>query len=80
MPLKDPDEGARQIVTNPADPTFSPFGWLDTNGQAGADSTITSGNNVNAYIDAVDTGLPSFQADGGPSLSFDSPLNFSQES
>ncbi|HEX4792574.1 MAG TPA: M36 family metallopeptidase [Humisphaera sp.] len=78
LPLKNPDDGSRQIVTNPADPTFSPFGWLDTNGQAGADSTTTSGNNVDAYIDAVNTNLPSFQPDGGPSLSFDSPLDLSQ--
>lgn len=45
---KAPDQGTISVVTNPADPVASPWGWHDTNGKAGAEYTITSGNNVNA--------------------------------
>lgn len=79
LPFRSPDDGPRTTVTDPADPTFSPYGWHDTNGKPGPALTLTSGNNVNAYIDAADTGLPSFQPDGGPSLSFDPPLDFSKD-
>ena len=36
---------------NPAHATASPFGWHDTNGAAGAEFTVTQGNNVHAYTD-----------------------------
>ena len=77
--LRGPNDGPRTLVSNPADPAFSPFGWHDTNGAGTADSTLTSGNNVNAFADLADTGLPAFQPDGGPSLTFDFPQNLSQD-
>ena len=61
MPLESPLDGPREIVENPADATASPFGWHDTNGEPGAEHTITKGNNVDAYADTVGarTGLAS---------------------
>ena len=47
----------RTLVFNPAT-SASPFGWNDTNGAAGAESTLTTGNNVNAYTDTNDDNLP----------------------
>ena len=35
FPKQDPNDGARTLVTNPADALASPFGWHDTNGAAG---------------------------------------------
>ena len=37
---------SRIVMSNPADPIASPFGWHDTNGVAGAEFTDTRGNNV----------------------------------
>ena len=69
-----PNSGVRQLVESPADPTYSPFGWHDTNGEEGPEFTITRGNNVHAYLDTEDNdeetrGLA--RADGGDSLVFD---------
>ncbi len=49
----------------------SPFGWHDVDGQAGAEFTITRGNNVYAF-DAGDN--PGFSPDGGSGLVFDFPI------
>ncbi|MGD9795362.1 MAG: M36 family metallopeptidase, partial [Acidimicrobiia bacterium] len=79
-PIESPSVGGRSIVTNPADPTASPFGWHDTNGVAGAESTLTEGNNASAYTDVDNNNIidPASQPDGGPSLDFDRPLDLAQ--
>ena len=66
-PTEAPTFGARSVVTNPANATASPFGWHDTNGAAGAESTVTTGNNVSAYTDTNNDNLPDAgsQPDGG---------------
>ena len=46
---KDPDKTPQTLVSNPADPTASPNGWLDGLNQYVDQIT---GNNVHAYIDA----------------------------
>ncbi|HQR06976.1 MAG TPA: M36 family metallopeptidase [Gemmatales bacterium] len=48
VPAKSPNQGSFAVVTNPADPVASPWGWHDTNGKPGAEYHITSGNNVAA--------------------------------
>ena len=70
---------ARTIVTNPAT-SASPFGWNDTNGAAGAESTLTIGNNVRAYtdVDANNTPDTGSSPDGGASLNFNFPLDLTQ--
>ena len=45
-PLESPGHGNRTIVSDDFNPEASPFGWHDTNGQPGAEHTITRGNNV----------------------------------
>lgn len=77
IPKESPNDGARTVAVNPADPVASPFGWHDTNGAAGAEFTITRGNNVHAYLDADNDGTPESgeSPDGGALLEFDFPLD-----
>ncbi len=53
-----PPSDGRVLVTNPANTVASPYGWHDTNGVAGAEFTIPRGNNVHAYEDSNNDGLP----------------------
>ena len=57
-PLESPNDGPRTLVTNPADPLFSPYGWHDTDGKPGPDTRTTSGNNANAYADTINDNSP----------------------
>jgi len=79
MPVESPSHGSRSIVTNPANTVASPYGWHDTNGNAGAEHTITRGNNVWAQSDANGNNGTGPAPDGGTSLDFDFPINFNQE-
>ncbi|CAN5365928.1 hypothetical protein BH09PLA1_BH09PLA1_05370 [soil metagenome] len=86
LPLASPSGGPRAIATNPWDLGPSPFGWQDTDADAGAESNTTQGNNVSAQEDrdANDTGgvRPTggtLNPDGSGTLTFDNPLNFSLE-
>jgi|GEM_PF-332912 len=74
-PVESPIHGSRTLVVNPADPVASPFGWHDTNGAAGAEFTITRGNNVHAQEDANGNNGTGFSPDGTASLDFDFALN-----
>ena len=88
MPLENPlDNGAEHVlVDNPASATASPFGWHDLDGEPGADTTTTRGNNTDTYADTVQVGFyvggvngapqhneadPLSQPDGGEGLDFD---------
>lgn len=80
LPLESPNDGDRSLVTNPSDPEFSPYGWHDTNGQAGPEFKSTHGNNVHAFADyvggaGVET-VATMSSDGN--LAFDHPLDMSQ--
>ncbi|UOQ72668.1 T9SS-dependent M36 family metallopeptidase [Hymenobacter cellulosilyticus] len=79
LTIESPIHGARQVVANPADATASPFGWHDDNGVAGAEYTITRGNNVHAYDDRfarnVYVANTSLSPDGGANLEFDFPYD-----
>ena len=79
MPFGSPLDGDRALVENAADPSASPFGWHDTDGVAGAEFTITRGNNTHAYEDRNDNNLadPGSSPDGGAGLLFDFPLDLS---
>jgi hypothetical protein len=72
-PLASPDEGPRSVEVNPADPTASPFGWHDTDGNAGPEFTDTRGNNVFAQEDTDADDAGGLRPDGTASLDF-SPL------
>lgn len=77
LPQESPDDGpVRTTVINPNDPTASPFGWHDTNGIAGAEFTITRGNNVSACVDADANNVcdAASQPDGTAALDFTGAL------
>ena len=88
LPIEAPTFGERTLVTDPADPIASPFGWHDTNGAAGPEFTNTQGNNVTAVNDQDSAGLNwlynggsyTFHgfAEGGSSLTFDFPIDFTR--
>ncbi|MDD5321663.1 MAG: M36 family metallopeptidase [Methylococcales bacterium] len=72
-----PPADGRTLVNNPATATASPFGWHDTNGSAGAEFTMTRGNNVHAYTDTDSNNAPDAGSspNGGTTLNFDFPIN-----
>ena len=72
IPMESPNDGGRVTVYNPADAVASPFGWHDTNGANGPESTLTTGNNVDAYADTLnrDEADPASRPDGGVGLDF----------
>ncbi len=80
-PKESPDDGPRTLETNPDDALASPFGWHDTNGVAGAESTRTIGNNVHAALDldANNVPDPASEPDGGAGLLFDFPLDLTTQ-
>lgn len=76
--VESPNHGTNTLVTDPADPTASPYGWHDTDGSAGAEYTITRGNNVHAYHDIFDNNSSNGdEPDGGSTLDFNFPYNLS---
>lgn len=86
LPVEAPTFGERELITSPADPDASPYGWHDTNGADGAEFNNTQGNNVTAVNDQSSAGLNwlynggsyDFQgfAEGGSGLTFDFPVDF----
>ncbi len=72
LPIESPAHGDQTLVVDPADPTASPFGWHDTNGQQGNEFTITRGNNVHAFSDMDGNDFTDGdEPDGGASIIFD---------
>ena len=75
-PVESPSHGNRTLVKSPWDPIASPFGWHDTDGVIGAESTTTFGNNVRAYKDANNNDEPDPELpEGGVQLRFDFPFH-----
>ena len=74
LPLESPAEGDQALVTEPQNLTASPYGWHDVNGAAGAEYTITRGNNVYAFQLEPDFTIGD-SPDGGAELSFNFPFN-----
>ena len=75
MPYSSPIDGADVIVSGEEDATASPLGWHDTDGNAGAEFTITRGNNVWAQEDIDGNNGIGAAPDGGATLNFDFPYN-----
>lgn len=78
-PIESPNHGTRSVIVNPANALASPFGWHDTNGAAGAEFTITRGNNVHAQEDQNGNNGTGASPNGGASLDFLFPINFTQQ-
>ena len=78
VPVESPNHGDRNLEIDPADPNTSPYGWHDTDGVAGAEHTITRGNNVWAFEDRAGVNQVGYSPDGGANLNFDYPLDFNQ--
>lgn len=79
LPKESPLDGPRTLEVDVADTTASPFGWHDTDGNAGAEFTDTRGNNVSAQEDADANNSGGRRPDGGPSLTFDFPLDLNTQ-
>ncbi|MEO8588977.1 MAG: M36 family metallopeptidase, partial [Flavobacteriales bacterium] len=79
VPVESPNHGDRSLVSDPADATASPFGWHDDDGVAGAEYTITRGNNAYASDDMDADNEAGYSPDGGPELEFDFALDLAQE-
>jgi uncharacterized repeat protein (TIGR01451 family) len=76
VPLESPAHGSRTIEVDPNDLTASPYGWHDTDGEIGAEFTITRGNNVHAYADLENDNYSlGDEPDGGAELHFDFPFD-----
>ena len=78
LPLESPDDGSRTLEVDPADSIASPFGWHDVDAAPGAEFTTSRGNNVLAGVKRNPSPVIRL-ADGGSSLSFDFPLDLSQD-
>lgn len=78
IPVESPNHGNRTVAIDPDDSLASPFGWHDVNGSAGAEYTITRGNNVYASDDKNNDNIPGSSPDGGLSLNFTSTFDKAQ--
>lgn len=79
-PAESPLVEGQQLITNPADPDASPFGWHDTNGIPGADSLTTSGNNARVFLDRnADFQPDSSETTGGSDLQFQYAFQLDKE-
>ena len=81
FPRESPSYGRRFANSEPVNLSASPFGWLDTNGVAGAESIRTRGNNTIAYRDTDANNRPDFDSyvNGGAQMLFFRPLDLTQE-
>ncbi len=81
QPIESPNHGSRTLVVNPADAVASAYGWHDTDGVAGAEYTVTRGNNVHAYADRNDDNAADAggSPDGGAGLVFDFAIDLGQQ-
>ncbi len=78
--VEAPNQGVQELLVEPSDPVASPFGWHDTDGRAGAEYTITRGNNGHAYHDKNGNNNSSDdEPDGGQNLIFNTPHNPSND-
>jgi hypothetical protein len=74
LSIESPLHGPRALLNAIELPLASPFGWHDINGAAGAEFTITRGNNVYAHEDSADVDQPGYSPNGGLDLVFDYPF------
>lgn len=78
LPLGGPNEGTVGLITEPANLDASPFGWHDTDGNVGAEYTITRGNNVLVREDQNGNDGAGYSPDGTSTLNFNFTLDLNQ--
>ncbi len=71
FPSRNPNDGSHTLVVDPADLGASPFGWHDLNGNPGAETQFTLGNNA-------DVARRGSRPSGGATRDFDFPVNLNQ--
>lgn len=76
LPAQTPDDGVIQLVSAPASPLASPYGWHDDDGKDGPEYTTTVGNNVIAQDDVDGNNGSGYSPDGGSSLNFNFSVDF----
>jgi len=76
-PIFSPLYGDRTIQSSPWDEALnaSPYGWHDDDGVAGAEYTVTRGNNVRAVEDGDANNNGGYSPDGGANLDFQFPFD-----
>jgi len=79
LPAESPNHGPEALVLDPANAIASPFGWHDTDGVPGAESTLTIGNNVLAQEDINGNNGSGASPDGGVDLHFDFPFDLTMQ-
>ncbi|MGY0390933.1 T9SS-dependent M36 family metallopeptidase [Bizionia sp. KMM 8389] len=79
IPTESPNHGPRTLLLNPSNVDASPYGWHDTNGEAGAEFILARGNNVWAMEDRDGNDGFGYSPNGTTSLNFDFPLDLNQE-
>ncbi len=79
LPNQSPADDNFSLIVDPsAQGVGSPFGWHDTDGDAGPEFTITRGNNVWAQEDENGNNGTGFSPEGGAELIFDFDFDFTQ--
>lgn len=82
LPGEHPEDTSQVLVVDPADPTASPNGWHDTDGDPEREFTDTRGRNVHAYDDIdADNNPDSTWVSGtedGDELEFNFPFDAGQ--
>ena len=74
--MPTPPADGRSLQINPQNAAASPFGWHDTDGVAGAEFTVTRGNNAHAYEDRDANNIPpATDVDCGGLLNCDFPID-----
>ena len=80
LPNQSPDDGDFSLIVDPsALGVGSPYGWHDTDGDAGPEFTITRGNNVWAQEDENGNNGTGFSPEGTAELIFDFEFDFTQD-
>lgn len=77
-PYESPNETTITTITNPADATYSPYGWHDTNGAAGNEFTVTKGNNVYVQDDKDANNSGGVSPDCGANIECVFPIDLTQ--
>ncbi len=76
LPAENPSGNERQLLSDPADMTASPFGWHDVDGVVGPEYLTTRGNNTFTFFDLDSDDMPDGdEPQVGETMTFDFPFD-----